>query len=347
DSSETKLRDGLVHRVFVATVVVVSVVAVAWGLGQVAQVLLAILAGVLFAILLIHLSELLSHYTGLGHGWAFSLVVLLLVAITGLGAYLMGARIAEQFWELADRLPKSVAQLQEQIGQYEWGAFLLTQINQMGSQASQGRELVRHATGYASATLGVIANVVVVAFIALYGAYDPSLYTRGIVQLVPADRRPRAEQVLESLDETLWHWLEGRFLAMAIVWVLTSLGLGLMGMPLALTLGFLAGLLNFIPNIGPIASMIPAALLAIPQGTTQVLYVVILYTAVQFLESYLITPHIQKRMVSLPPAVVISAQLLMGVLFGFMGLLLATPITAAGLVLVRMLYLEDMRGETS
>jgi predicted PurR-regulated permease PerM len=116
-------------------------------------------------------------------------------------------------------------------------------------------------------------------------------------------------------------------------------------MPLALTLGLLAGLLSFIPNIGPILSFVPAGLLAIPQGFSQVLYVGLLYIGIQTVESYVITPPMQRRMVSLPPALTISAQVILGVLFGFLGLLLATPLAAAVLVLVKMLYLEDVLGE--
>ena len=133
---------------------------------------------------------------------------------------------------------------------------------------------------------------------------------------------------------------------MIIIGVLTAVGLWLLGVPLALTLGLLAALLTFIPNIGPILAVVPAALLALLQSPTRALYVVLLYLGIQTVESYLLTPLMQKRTVSLPPALTIFAQVLMGILVGRIGLVLATPLTAALFVLVKMLYVEDILGDS-
>jgi predicted PurR-regulated permease PerM len=132
---------------------------------------------------------------------------------------------------------------------------------------------------------------------------------------------------------------------MSLVGILTALGLWLLGVPLALILGLIAALLEFVPYIGTILSAVPAILLALLQGPMQALWVVLLYFVIQSIESYLLTPLVQQRVVSLPPALVLAAQVLMGVLFGAWGIILATPLTAALLVLVQMLYIEDILGD--
>lgn len=126
--------------------------------------------------------------------------------------------------------------------------------------------------------------------------------------------------------------------------LLTWAGLSLLGVPLALTLGLLAGLLNFVPNVGPVVAAFPAVLIALTQSPQQALYVFLLYLVLQSVDGYVFTPLVQKRTVELPPALTITAQVLFGVLLGGAGVVLATPLTAATLVLVRMLYVEGADG---
>jgi predicted PurR-regulated permease PerM len=147
--------------------------------------------------------------------------------------------------------------------------------------------------------------------------------------------------VLTKAAATLSNWLAAQLMAMAVVGVLTGLGLWLIGIPLAFLLGLIAALLAFIPNIGPVIAAVPAILLAFPEGIITVSLVVGVYIFVQTLESYIITPLIQQEKVSLPPAFIIAVQLLLGVLFGLLGLALATPLAALGLTLVRELYVGD------
>jgi predicted PurR-regulated permease PerM len=150
---------------------------------------------------------------------------------------------------------------------------------------------------------------------------------------------------VQTLGFTLRWWLIGRLMDMTLVGVLSGVGLWLLGIPLALSLGILAGLLNFIPNIGPLLAAVPAVLLALTEGAPQALYVIILYMGIQSLESYLVVPLIQKKLISMPPVLIFIAQLSMALMFGVLGLLLATPMAAVLLVLVKMIYIEDILGE--
>jgi predicted PurR-regulated permease PerM len=255
--------------------------------------------------------------------------------------WLLAPGVADQIDELRKSLPQSVRQLGQRIERYEWGRQVLAQKPNADELMPDRADVLARATGVFSTTLGAFANFFIIIFIGLYLAAEPRLYTGGIIRLVPASRRERAREILRKVGSTLRWWLIGKVASMIVIGALTAGGLWLLGVPLALTLGLLAALLTFIPNLGPILAVVPAALLALLQSLTRALYVILLYLGIQAVESYFLTPLMQKRTVSLPPALTIFAQVLLGVLVGGLGLALATPFTAAVFVLVRMLYVED------
>jgi predicted PurR-regulated permease PerM len=197
----------------------------------------------------------------------------------------------------------------------------------------------------ASTTLGTVVNAVIVIIIGLYLASQPDLYSRGIKHLLPFRHRERAGEVLREIDESLRRWLIGRFAVMTLNGALTALGLWLLGVPLAVTLGLLMGLLNFVPNFGPWIAAVPALLIAFLQSPRQALYVGLLYLVIQALDAYVLTPLVDRKSVELPPVLTITAQVLLGLVFGFIGLLLASPLAAAAMILVKMLYVEDVIGD--
>ncbi|MFI4851423.1 MAG: AI-2E family transporter [Gimesia chilikensis] len=190
-------------------------------------------------------------------------------------------------------------------------------------------------------TFGLVVNSVLILFVGLFLATAPATYRDGVVILFAPERRERIRQVMNQLGDTLWHWLIGRFGSMLVTGLGAWLVLLLIGVPMAGTLGFLTGLLTFIPNIGAAISFILAILVALPQGTTTAALVIPAYIGLQLLESYVITPLIQKQQVSLPPALLISFQAIMGVLFGFLGAIIASPFLAAVKVIVQELYVKD------
>jgi predicted PurR-regulated permease PerM len=178
----------------------------------------------------------------------------------------------------------------------------------------------------------------------VYFAFNPKLYSEGIVKLVPQSRERRAREILETMEYTLRRFLLGISASMVINGALTFLGLWFLGVPFAIPLAIIAGLLTFVPNIGPYIAGIPAVLIGFSLSPSQALYVLILYLVVQNLDGLVISPLIQQRAVSIPPVLVIASQLLLAVMFGFLGLLLAVPIVAVVFVLVKMIYVEDILG---
>lgn len=313
------------------------------------DVLLLIFGGVLLGILLRGCARLLRGYTGLSRTWSLLLVTLLMACIVGAGTWLLAGRIAAQTDELAERLPQAVGSLRARIERYGWVRRALAQAPDADALAAQmlaGRGgVLGRATGVITGVFGAIVNALIVLVLGLYLAFQKNLYANGVTRLVPFGYRGRATEVLAALDETLWRWLVGRFLLMVVTGSITATGLWLLGMPFALTLGLLVGILGFIPNLGPLVAATPAVLLAFLQSPQQALSVGLLYVGVQTLDGYLLTPLVDRRSVELPPVLTISAQALLGVLMGISGVVLASPLTAVALVLVKMLYVEDILGD--
>ncbi len=185
-----------------------------------------------------------------------------------------------------------------------------------------------------------------ILFLGIVFALGPATYLAGVVRLVPIARRDRAREILRRLGSTLRWWLFGRLISMVVIGVLTGIGLSLLGVPLAIVLALLAALLSFILNIGPILAAVPAVLLGFLQSPAQALYVGLLYLGVQIVETYVLAPFIDRKTIYLPPALTVLAQLTMAVFAGLLGVALATPILAIGVVLVRAVYVEDVLGDT-
>jgi predicted PurR-regulated permease PerM len=332
------------QRALKSSVIAVAVVAVALVLWFAAEVFLLAFAGMLLAIFVRGLSRLLGRYLKLGYGISVIVTVLLLVSLLGLLGWQFGVSLSKQFQELSDELPKSIENLKNYIGHYAWGRELLEQLPKL-IQSIQSSQIWTRAGGVFSTTVGAFANLLIVIATGLYFLAEPRLYVNGIVTLVPKAKRERAREVINAIEHQLWWWSIGMLISMSSIGLMTIIGLMILDIPLALSLGLLTGVLAFIPNFGPISSAIPPLLLGLMKSPQLALWVGGLYLLVQAIESNLITPMVQRRTVAMPPVLAIGMQLLLGILFGFLGLLLATPITVVLLVLVKALYIEDALGD--
>ena len=335
-------RQNFSHRVAIVVGVVKAVGLALIFVYYLADVLLIAFAGLLLAIFLRGLTNYFSHLTGIPAGWSLAIVGVALLVLVGGGGWLLAPDLTSQLAQLSMSLPESIEQLRQRLQQYSWSEQFLSELPSMQNALFSRLDILSRATGLVSRTLGLLTNLALILFIGIYVAVNPTLYKEGLLKLIPADKRPRAREVLHDVGHTLERWLIGRSLSMLVIGVLTTIGLQLIGVPLALTLGLLAAILSFIPYIGPILSVIPPALLAFSESSAAVIYVGLLYLAIQLFESYLLTPLIQKRAVNLPPALTITWQVALSVLVGFTGLVLATPLVATIFVLVKRLYIEDV-----
>ena len=190
-----------------------------------------------------------------------------------------------------------------------------------------------------------VFTFLLVVIVGIYLAAQPRFYLEGMLKLFPKREGPRLREVFLAVGHTLRWWLIGQLVPMLAIGVLTAVGLKLIGVPLWLPLAVIAALLNFIPNFGPIIASVPALLIAVASDQpSDAFWVAGLYVLAQNLEGYLIMPLVQRRAVEMPPALTIVSQVLLGLLLGPLGVVLAAPLTAAALVVIKMLYVEDTLG---
>lgn len=308
------------------------------------RLLLVLFAGVLFAIFLDAITRVFTRLGPLSRTWAFALALISIVLVLGGSFALIGTQVSTQLTELGQRLTEAWGTVQSALQQNAAGRWLLNAIPQPGDGGASSSEQAGAIMAVFSGTVRVLSDTVVILILGIFGAAQAGLYTRGVLHLVPQSLQEKTREVLHALGHALRWWLVGRFGSMTTVGLLTTLGLWIAGIPLALSLGLVAGFFSFVPYIGPIASVVPALLIALLEGPQAIIYVLIVYGIVQFLESNLITPLMQHRAVSLPPVALLVAQFLLGVTVGLFGVLVATPLAVVVIVLIQLLYVRDVLG---
>jgi predicted PurR-regulated permease PerM len=340
---------GYTQRVLIAVAVVCLVV-----LGLVAayfvfDIILLIFAAALLAIFLHGLADILRRWVPLSEGWLVIIVAALLVVVIAGAVALLAPSVAEQVRVLRVEIPQSAKQVGDFLSRFSWGQTLLAQLPSVDEVIAKidAASMLTRVGGFFSSTLGALGNVFVTILLAIYLASEPAFYSKGLIRFFPLSKRERAGEIIDAVYETLRWWLIGKAGSMIFIGVLTWIGLSIIGVPLALTLGLIAGLLSFIPNFGPIISAIPALLLAFIDSPISAVYVLGLYGGVQLIESNIVTPIIERETVELAPALTIVFQLGLGALIGGLGLVLATPLLAVVVVIVKMVYFEDILGDES
>lgn len=197
------------------------------------------------------------------------------------------------------------------------------------------------AFGVLQSTIAVFGAIVMIVFLALYIAMDPAVYRRGVLLLIPNERRDRVGDLLTALGGALRTWFATQLIAMVVIGTVTTIVLLAIGVRGAFPLGVLAGIFEFIPNVGPTLSAIPAILMGFADSPRMALVVIGVYWGIQFLENNLLIPYLMKEQLDLPPALTLITQVVMAYVFGFLGLFVAIPLLATIVVGVRMLWVED------
>jgi predicted PurR-regulated permease PerM len=314
-------------------------------LRPVAQTLLVLFGGVLLGVFLDGVSSWLADKTRVPKRLALVAVTVAVIVLPLAAGWLIGPRIAGQVVELRAKVPEAAGTLESALSRSEWGRRVLETYPEVLSAYRADPSTLARLGGFFSSLVGAVVSALVILFVGIYVAIAPTIYISGFVRLFPRERRARMGKVIGAVGTTLRRWIAGRIASMIVVGALTWIGLAVAGIPLALSLAVIAGLLAFVPYIGPVLAAIPAILVALVDAPVKALWVVIIYTVVQIVENYIITPLIQQRAVSISPALLISVQILMGILYGGPGVLLATPLAVVVIVAVQMLYVEDVLGD--
>lgn len=301
------------------------------------ELLFLAFAGFLLAIILRTLADWVAVKTGLGDSISYAVTVCGIVILIGIAAWLLVPSIIEQAAQIIKIIPGSIQKAKDEIDKFSWGPRVVEMVKQGIAKLDIASKLAAMTTGFFDA----IAAAVIVIIVGFFAGLNPREYTGALLHLVPEEKRARAMHVAEEVVYVLRWWMLGQLVPMVVLGVVTMIGLWLLGVPLAFTLGLFTGLMIFIPYLGALISEIPAVLVALKQGPKTLIYVIILYLVVHSLEGYVLTPLVQKRAVKLFPVLTILAQMFMWTITGVLGVAIATPLAAAGLVLVKMLYLDE------
>ena len=329
------------RRVLIVVAIVTATILILWFIGSAISVILVAFAAILVTVFFDAIARLIYPRVPLSMGWCRGIAVVAFLVVVGGASWALSPYVTSQADQLTEQLPSSLKEAEQQVKKLPGGP----RVVQFVKQENFTKDLQKNAQRFFSAifgAFGVLGNMYVILFMGFLILAGPQVYVEGILHLIPKDRRERGEEVLNTLGQTLRSWLSGKLLSMLIVAVLTWIGLWILGIPLALILGITAGLLAFVPNFGPLVALLFGTLFAATQGLDKMLWTAAIYILVQVVESNLITPVIQRQKVSLPMAMIVFAQLVLGVYTGVLGLVLATPIFAIVMMLIKMLYVEDV-----
>ena len=342
--SKTTAERGELTRYIQKLLITVAVAALAFIAIRWLQVFLLGFGAALIAVLLRALADPIRKRTPLDAAWSLGVAVVLLLALVGLAVGFVGSQVSAQFDQLSEILPNAWAGVQRELASFAAGQWVLEKLQEARADHSVASNLGMVAGRLGRITrvsVGVVADLVLVIIAGVYFAAQPSLYRDGLLSLVPTAHRARVEEAVEEAGGALRKWLLGTGLAMLAMGVLIASGTAMLGLPAPLALGLMAGLAEFVPIVGAIVSAVPGLLLAGSQGTHTLMLTALFYVAAHQFEGHVLIPLIQRKVVAVPPALTLFSVLAFGLLFGPLGVILATPLAVTVLVLVRRLYLRE------
>lgn len=322
-----------VRRVLIASAIIGALLM----LWELRAVLVLLFGAVLIATIFRAIAIPLQKHLRLPERLAVAVAIILIVAVIAATVALVGAEVSAEGEALAEILPQSAKIVDARIASVGLGQPL----EQIVDRVHSGGLIGSNISGFRSSATMSVASFLIVFFGGIFLAAQPRLYGIGFIKLIPARRRHVVAEAMEDSERALRLWLKGQLWAMILIFLMTWIGLHLIGVPSALVLGLISGILEFIPYAGAITSSIPAILIGLAQGPEAALLVVALYVIVHHVEAYVIQPVIQQFAVEIPAVITLFCLLAFGLLFGFIGILLAAPMAVVTYVLVKRLYVIE------
>lgn len=313
-------------------VIVLALVGLAVVLWQLRHLLMLVFGAVVIATIFRSLADSIRRHLKLPDWLALTMAILIIMAVIGAAFAGFGREVGRQAERLADSLPAAWRAVEARLGDIDLGEI---------SDMLPGPGDLAGLTSFALSLGGALATILLIIAAAIYFAAQPNVYRRGLVLLVPKKGRALVDEALGDSGRALAMWLRGQLITMTVVGSLTGLGLWLIGMPSPLALGLLAGLLDFVPFLGPIVAAIPALLIAFSMDVEMGLWTLALYIVVQQVEGNFLYPLVQRYAVGIPPGLLLFALLAAGLLFGLPGVMLGAPLTVVAYVLVKRLYVRE------
>lgn len=330
------------RRVWVTTLIVTAVLGGILLLWLAAKVFLLFFASVLFAVFLRTSAGAIGRLTHLSHDWNLGITVVLLVSICAGAGFLLATPVSRQIDQLSTELPQASQKLEAQLEQYSWGKKVMGRLQNTGGLMAETGGFLKKVELFFSVSLEGIVDILVILFCGFYLAARPEMYVNGFLAMIPRDRRDRGREVLFAIGTELRRWIFGQIVSMSIIGFLTWLGLFLLGISASELLGILAGVLDFVPVMGPFIAGLISCVMALLKSPIHALYVLCLFLALHLLEGHVVIPLVQRQATRLPPVLTILGMVLFYQLFGFLGLLLAVPLVALISISVRAIYIENV-----
>jgi predicted PurR-regulated permease PerM len=317
-------------------------------LWEIRNVLMLIFAAVVLATALNTLGTLIQTRFKVKRSTSLLAAILLILSLLGLSLWLVVPAFSSQFQELTQLVPQGVERFNLWFENFANNAppFLVPYLPDIDDIVTQLQPLANRLIGgsftFVSGTLGGVLNVLLVVILTLMMLAEPEAYSKAFIRCFPSFYRRRIEEILVKCGEALRGWLLGILFNMCVIGGFSGLGLLILGVKLPLANGIFAGLLTFIPNIGPALSVVPPMAIALLDAPWKAGAVFILYFLVQQLETNVLTPYVMAQQVSLLPAVTLLSQVFFATFFGFLGLLLALPLTVVGQVWLQEIVVKDI-----
>jgi predicted PurR-regulated permease PerM len=300
------------------------------------NVLLLVLAGALIALYFYAVAGLLKRKFHCSSKAAIILSIIINILLVAGIIWFVGATIQVQISELSQTLPSTIQTVKEYIGSNSIGKSLLQQFNATGDSTKTLDILNR----FFSSSFGVLSDLYIILLLAIFFIASPTVYKNGMVKLLPSKAKEKGTKIIGKINSILKGWLKVQLIGMAFIGIATAIGLTIIGIPMVLTLALLAAIFNFIPNFGMLLALVPAVLIGLTHGIGTALIIVCIYTFIQFIQNAIQQPLIQAKMINIPPALSITSQIALGLLVGFWGILLATPVLIILIVIVEELYIK-------
>lgn len=344
--NKLQFNESFTGKVLVVAGVLAAFVILLYLLLKIAHILLVLFMGILLAVILDTLMGIAVRLVPMPRSVAFIIVLIVLLGLILILGLLIGPHLIDRLTLLSELIPQAYDNMKSAIMKSEWAAPIMNDISRTGQLLPPLSAILGGISGIFSTVFGTVISIFIIVFMGIYLAFQPDYYIKKIMKILPIASREKAEQVIYMAGRALRWWFFGQLLSMLIVGIFMAIGLAIAGIPFPITLGLVAALLCFVPYIGPILASIPPVLVAMTVGTDKVIYAFIVYLIVQTSESYIVTPLIQKRAVFIPPAFLFTAQVIMGVIAGAIGVVLATPLAVVIIVFIQKLYIHDILGDT-
>jgi len=324
-----------VRRIFLTALLWAAAAFTVFLLWQIRYAFLIAFGSILVALLLIALADLLCKFVKLPRAIGLTVATLLVLGIVGVTMWLFGAHLYSQFGDLL----RNIKSGELYVRQYFEGSGAPDVANKVAEQGSS--ILTAFATSAFQVGLGFLVALVVVVITGIYLAAQPKLYRWGIAALFHPLRRAKVLQVIELVEATVKFWLLGQIILMIIVGLLTYAALMVLGIPSPVALALIAGIAEIVPYLGPFIGAVPALLVALTLGFVPAVWTAGAYLMVHLIEGYIAAPLVERKFITIPPALILLGLVVVEIIFGTGGVILAAPITVVVFVLVKMQYVDD------